>query len=130
MRVAWVPGEEDGVSDSVRTITHQQWLAEGESLFGKDAKTWRFVCPSCGHVASLKDWKDAGAGEGHMAFSCVGRFLAKTEPERKALDERTFKREGGPCMYAGAGLFAINPVIVKLPGGGERRAFEFARPAP
>ena len=66
---------------------------------------WRFVCPSCGHVASVKDWKDAGASEGEVAFSCVGRHL-------NADDAKTFKHDGGPCQYAGGGLFGLNPVTV------------------
>jgi hypothetical protein len=86
--------------------------------FGADAKAWRFVCPSCGHVASVADWQAAGAGEGEIAFSCVGRALGSSE--------KIFTKSGGPCNYAGGGLFAVNPLLVVMPGGRERPAFAFA----
>jgi hypothetical protein len=93
-------------------MTHQEWHAEGVRRFGPDMKTWRFVCPSCGHVATVQDWLDAGASEGEVAFSCVGRHLPNpTEMFVKP----------GPCNYAGGGLFAINPLQV-----GEGRYFDFA----
>jgi hypothetical protein len=82
-------------------MTHAEWIAEAERRFGMDAKTWRFVCPSCKHVASVQDWKDAGAGEGEVAFSCT---------------------------YAGGGLFRLNPVQVKMPDGNVRQTFAFAEP--
>ena len=90
-----------------RTLTYLEWFAEGDRLFGKDALDWRFVCPSCGHVAAARDWIAAGAEEGHIAFSCVQRWA------------------GGPCSYAGGGLFKLNPVTV-LTRNGEVTLFEFA----
>lgn len=97
--------------------THEEWQAEARRRFGDDPLQWRFVCPSCGHVASVQDWKDAGAQEGHVAFSCVGRWL----PNPKQMGERP-----GPCNYAGGGLFRLNPVEVVMPGGKVRQAFAFA----
>ena len=70
---------------------------------------WKFVCPSCRHVASVKDWKDAGAPEGAIAFSCIGRYTG-------AGGDKTFRGAGGPCDYAGGGLFGLNPVEVSLNG--------------
>ena len=91
------------------TLTHDEWLTEAKRRFGDDPMDWRFVCPSCGHIASVKDWKDAGAAEGEVAFSCVGRHLG-------ADSSKTFKKEGGPCNYAGGGLFKLNPVSVEHVG--------------
>ena len=86
-------------------MTRAEWHAEGTALFGKDEMTWRFVCPSCKHVASVQDWKDAGAHTEHVAFSCVGRWLG-------ADGSKTFKGKGGPCNYAGGGLIGMNPIEV------------------
>lgn len=101
-------------------ITLAEWRAEAVALFGADQTTWRFVCPACGHVASVKDWKDAGAPVTSAAFSCVGRWSgAKRE---------AFADGPGPCNYAGGGLFAINPVTVVDPDGRVHHAFAFAEP--
>ena len=104
-----------------RAIAHADWIAEAKAKFGDDPMAWRFVCPSCGHAASVKDWKDAGASEGEVAFSCVGRNLKDNGAADKA-----FKRDGGPCNYAGGGLFRLNPVHVKFDDGPVRQTFEFA----
>ena len=42
-------------------MTRAEWEAEGKRRFGDDMMTWRFVCPSCGHVQSANDYKAAGA---------------------------------------------------------------------
>lgn len=99
-------------------MTHFEWFAEGERLFGPGIMQWRFVCPSCGHIASVQDWKDAGAPEGAVAFSCIGRYL----PERS----EAFGGQGsGPCNYTGGGLIRLNPVDVE-----GRQTFAFARGEP
>lgn len=95
--------KQDTNLDIKKGITSEQWEAEGEKLFGKDKMKWRFICPSCGHVASVQDWKDAGAGPGEIAFSCVGRHL---KDSANAFSKET--KKGGPCNYAGGGLFRIN----------------------
>lgn len=70
---------------------------------------WRFVCPICGYAASLQEWKDAGAPPGAWAFSCVGRW--KNTPVSDAFGPGP-KVTGGPCNYAGGGLFRMNPVQI------------------
>jgi hypothetical protein len=103
-------------------MTQAAWKAQAESLFGPDALTWRFVCPSCKHVTAVAAWRDAGAPENAVAFSCVGRWMDDGETR----DKRTFRAEGGPCTYAGGGLFRINPVTVVMPNGAEHDVFAFA----
>jgi hypothetical protein len=99
--------------------SHAEWLAEAERRFGKDAWSWRFVCPACQHIATPGDWSRVKAPETAIAFSCVGRWL----PTRR----EAFGGEGpGPCNYAGAGLFNISPVIVVMPNGEQRPVFAFA----
>ena len=102
-----------------KTYTEKEWKERAVALFGQDHMKWRFVCPSCGHIATVQDWKNAGASEGEVGFSCVGRHLG-------AGDESTFKNSGGPCNYAGGGLFRINPVLVKTSNGDEVSMFDFA----
>lgn len=106
------------VKRGAKRITLEEWDAEGKRRFGADQMKWRFVCPSCDHVASSEDYKNAGASSDSVAFSCVGRWL---ESPKEA-----FRGEGGPCNYAGGGLFRINPVLVVLQDGTERNIFEFA----
>ena len=89
-------------------MTKAEWKAEGERRFGKDIMKWRFVCPSCGHVASLQDWKDAGAPANAAAFSCVGRWLGEAREAFFVAD----KTKPGPCNYAGGGLIGLNPLEV------------------
>lgn len=98
-------------------MTKSEWEAEGRRRFGDDVMGWRFVCPSCGHVASVQDWKDAGAAQGEVAFSCVGRHLP---------DAGHLGTARPPCNYAGGGLFRLNPVTIIEDDGGEHRVFAFA----
>lgn len=100
-----------------RTLTHKEWLAEAERRLGLDINRWRFVCPSCGYVTSVDRWRLAGAPEGNVAYSCIGRSIGTT----KRLGAKV-----GPCDYAGGGLFRLNPVDVVLENGNTRQTFEFA----
>ena len=101
-----------------RTLTMKAFLAEGERLFGPDRRLWRFRCPVCGHAACGEEYLAAGAPEGAVGFSCIGRWM---DGARSA-----FGGSGpGPCDYAGGGLFGLNPVHVI--GAGD--FFEFAAPA-
>lgn len=105
----------------MRKVTHAEWCKQATKLYGEDSAGWRFKCPSCGYVAAVRDWQAAGAGEGAVAFSCVGRWLPKS------ID--AFEDGGpGPCNYAGGGLIRLNPVTVVGPDGAEHAVFEFADP--
>lgn len=103
-----------------KTFTLEEWKAEAVRRFGTDPMSWKFVCPSCGHVASVKDWRDLGASEGEVAFSCVGRHVESASA--------AFKKDGGPCNYAGGGLFRLNPVKVVFEDDPQhpRETFDFA----
>lgn len=101
------------------TMTFDEWVTKGTTLFGPDRNKWRFVCPVCGHVATPKDWSAVGAGDGEVAFSCVGRRI---EGSKQAFEQKGV----GPCTYAGGGLFKLNPVHVKTPDGQEHDVFAFA----
>ncbi len=93
----------------VRRITKQEWLDEGERLFGADMWCWQFVCPSCGHVQSPEDfrqYKDQGATPDDARFNCIGRFNGHIHVD-------AFGGPGsGPCNYTSGGLLNISPVRV------------------
>jgi len=107
-----------------KEFTKDAWEAKAIELFGKDPFGWRFVCPSCGYVAPVSAWRDAGAPENTVAFSCVGRWLKDTS------DDQTFRNKGGPCTYAGGGLIGLNPVKVVSPDGKTHNVFDFGPPLP
>jgi hypothetical protein len=99
--------------------TYEAWMAEAARRFGSDKMAWRFVCPVCGHVVSVADYKAAGAPAGAIAFSCIGRYVEG--------GKAAFAPKGkGPCNYTGGGLFRLNPVDVSFPDGREMAAFDFA----
>ncbi|MBN1535216.1 MAG: hypothetical protein JW908_00685 [Anaerolineales bacterium] len=101
---------------NVRVTTLEQYTAEAEAIFGSDKMNWKFVCPACGYVASVKEYQEAGAPEGAVGFLCVGRW--------KGAKRRAFGDTGdGPCDYAGGGLIGINPVHIE----GHGYYFEFAK---
>lgn len=99
-------------------LLSSEWLEKGYELFGKDKMNWKFVCPSCGHVAKASDWKDAGAPEGSVAFSCVGRWISNCKNGMGA--------KKGPCNYAGGGLFGLNKVKIIDDNYNIHALFEFA----
>lgn len=108
----------------IRQITQADWLAEGERRFGPLGRHWKFVCPICGHVASVLDFVDRGglsperAGDAATQH-CLGRYLPGSR--------RAFGGSGpGPCDYTAAGLFQLAPVHVTRPDGRTVQAFEFA----
>ncbi len=105
-----------------RQVSESDWKAEAARRFGPDPMAWRFVCPVCGHVASVKDWRDAGAGNGEVAFSCVGRH------RQGAKDAFAQGDASKGCTYAGGGLFRLNPVHVVREDGQAYDVFEFAAP--
>ncbi len=83
-------------TDARKKYTKDEWLAEGKRLFGEDILAWRFRCPNCGNVASIQDFKDAGAKQADdAAKNCIGRFVG-----------------GKGCDWAAYGLFDICKVHV------------------
>ncbi len=102
-----------------KRYTREEWGAEAARRFGDDLLNWKFVCPSCGHVQSAQDYRDAGAPVTAVGFSCVGRWDGH-------MSRGAFQGNGGPCNYAGGGLIHLNPVTIVHPDGKETRAFDFA----
>ena len=101
------------------TMTREEWEQKGKELFGEDMLDWRFVCPSCGHVQTARDFKpyeDEGATPGDACFDCVGRFDGHDKV--KMLSGKS------PCNYSTGGLFCISPIRV-LCGDKVIRSFAF-----
>jgi len=80
-----------------KTYTPEEWRAEGKRRFGSKFEDWKFKCPSCGNVASGKEFKEAGAEPNDMYQNCIGRFNGK---------------EKG-CDWAAYGLFDICTVHIQ-----------------
>lgn len=99
-----------------KVIDYEQWKKEGESLFGKDMKKWKFICPCCKNSQTYQDFIDAGCNPetaGSMTgFSCVGRV--KEENPQSCLGA---KKSKGLCDYAGGGLINLSPITVNFPRG-------------
>ena len=107
---------------TISRMTYGEWLQEGERRFGADRLKWKFVCPSCGHVQAVEDFrphKAAGASAESALQECIGRY----QGAKGAFDSAKFK----PCNYALFGLFRLEHVEVVVEGQTEPvRVFEFA----
>lgn len=77
----------------------EAWQAEAEKRFGKDYMNWKFQCPMCGHIASIADFKAAGAKSPNCAYQeCIGRYTGKGSPK---------EGDSSGCNWAAYGLFGI-----------------------
>jgi len=102
--------------------TLAEWHAEAERRFGASYQDWKFVCPACGHVQKVIDfrpYKDAGANPNSAYQECIGRY--------EGVPRSATKESGkGPCDYAGYGLIDLCPVTVVMEDGREIKVFDFA----
>jgi hypothetical protein len=61
---------------TLREYTREEWIAEGERLFGSlrdNFMRWRFKCPSCGNIATIAEFKDVGAlCADEATVKCIG----------------------------------------------------------
>jgi hypothetical protein len=96
-------------------MTLDEYQEEAERRFGNNKMNWAFICPVCKHIATVTDYKEAGAPEEAVGFSCIGRW---TESKSAFNDP-----DCSPCDYTGGGLFRLNPVIIT---GAKSTYFELA----
>lgn len=97
-------------------LTKAEWEAKGRELFGDDQDKWTFVCPSCGHEASVETVRAKYAEHlpglrerGYrIEAECIGRYI-----------------HGVGCNWAAYGLFG-GPLVVDCGDGLTVRAFDFA----
>lgn len=57
----------------IGAVTLAEWLAEGERLYGKEKLDWRFRCPACGHVQTIRQFKEAGLNPELAYLHCASR---------------------------------------------------------
>lgn len=87
------------VNEKHKTMTQQEWMEEGKKRFGEDYMDWKFVCPMCGHVASIREFKEAGADSPNSAYQeCIGRYTGKGSPK---------EGDTSGCNWVAYGLFGI-----------------------
>jgi hypothetical protein len=102
-------------------IGFDAWIAEGKQRFGEDLADWAFSCPSCGHVATRRDFAEVGAPTKAPGRACLGCFLPSDSPR--------FTLLRGPCTYGSAqpsDAPLLHPVLVLHPEGPTFRMFSFA----
>jgi hypothetical protein len=101
-----------------RKLTQQQLGELARERFGNDPKTYAFKCPSCGDVATIADFIEAGAPDA-AGQDCIGRHLGALS--------KTAKYAGRGCDWAAYGLFR-GPWEIVMPaedGKPERSAWSF-----
>ena len=106
----------------IKEMTYEEWKAEGVKRFGERQNDWNFVCPVCGHIASIQDYIDAGAPDGAIGFSCIGRWK---KGSRSAFDASEEDKDKTPCDYSSGGLICVSPIRVTHDGK-EYKYFNFA----
>lgn len=94
-------------------MTHAEWNALGEKLYGEDRTKWEFRCVNCGHVQSHAAVKardlTIGDTSNWIYFSCEGRM-----------------HKGHGCDWTLGGLFRIHKRVVVHDDGEESPVFLFA----
>lgn len=104
-----------------KALTRDEWFALGKKLYGDNVEDWRVRCPMCSHIATVKDFKEAGADGPDSAFvECLGRYTGKSSP---------VKGDSSGCNWAAYGLFGIpndKAYIVMFPDGDKSEVFPFA----
>ena len=96
-------GADMTVEDATHKImTIQEWREEGTRRFGGDYMDWKFECPMCGHIASIRDFKEAGAkGPDCACQECLGRYTGKGAPKmRKESGRSVLHLQDRRCSHA------------------------------
>lgn len=113
----------------MKTMTHEEFLAEARRRFGEDPKKWKVVCPACGTVQSIQQFIDAGVSAEDIsscfAFSCIGRFTKQGDAGITAHHRNQPWDKG--CNWTLGGLLRIHTLEVVIDGH-NRMTFELAEP--
>ena len=110
-------GDDRGAATSRMTI--DAWRAEALRRGGGGFGSVRFLCPSCGNVATPDDFVAVGANAADAAVECIGRASRPMAPNVPG---------GRPCDWAAYGFFGTlgRGVVVEFPDGTTRESFAFA----
>ena len=113
------------VPDTIPQFTHEEWIAEGTRRFGDNYDAWRFVCPICGNIAAISEYrpfKGKGATRSSATTECIGRYTGAKMTIGDAKKDK-------PCDYALYGLFRLPGAVITMPDGDKVMAFAFAEGA-
>lgn len=81
------------------SMTRDEWMALGKSLYGDNVENWKVRCPMCGKVTKAGEFKEKGAESPDRAFlECIGRYTGQGSPG---------EADGNGCNWAAYGLFGI-----------------------
>lgn len=85
-------------------LTLQEYRAEAARRFGPDILDIAHVCPRCGDVATLREFRDLGSHAHGM--DCIGRLLGALEGSRRH-DRKGQVHGNAPrgCDWTAYGLF-------------------------
>ena len=102
----------------MKNMSLQEWISKGEALFGKNIEDWKFVCPACGHIASVKEFTELGVDADYAKGNCIGRLTGKGSP---------VEGDNSGCNWTAGGLFGTlgKGVKVSRPDGKVVEAFMF-----
>jgi len=90
------------------TIMYDDWISKLTERFG-DRANLTFICPSCGHKQSVKDFENIGEEGGAACFNCIGRY----------------KKNLGGCDWSLGGLISLHKTSV-IKDGKAHPVFEMA----
>jgi hypothetical protein len=101
------------------TQSLEEWRAEMKRRFPSRDEV-AFVCPACGHIATIKDHIDAGGDWNDAPQACIGRTTG--------LGTKNQKDEGNGCNWAAFGLLGTlgKGRKIEMPDGNVVEVFDFA----
>ncbi|NEA22643.1 VVA0879 family protein [Actinomadura bangladeshensis] len=118
-----------------RKLTQAELVAEARARFGDDPLDWAFECPSCGDVATGRDFREALAehprknrdGSDTIASDvlgqeCIGRTVGALKGPANDTGKGQAKRGCDWCAYG----FFPGPWEIILPDGRTMNGFPLA----
>lgn len=104
----------------MKKYTYSEWMEEGKKRFGKNFENWKFICPACGHIQSVKDFLDLELDPNDAFRDCIGRHNGNMKP---AGENNQFG-----CNWCAYGLFGTlcKGVTVITENNDEIEIFDFA----
>lgn len=110
------------MATELRIWTLEEWRAEAKRRGGGNVMACRFRCPLCGNVASIQDFKDAGAESPDSAAQmCIGNLVGAKG------NLNSGRPVPQPCDWKAYGLFStLNEGETILVDGQSVNVFSFA----